>query len=108
MNTAPKINALLPPPLVVKVRIKEYAEKKWHEKIDELTQPHRCIVAGYLSGRMGFSDKEISDLLKISKSTIHRDIGLYEILLKRTSTAIKEIEKIHEYILYNAKWLRSY
>lgn len=97
----------LPPPLVAIARLKDYVEKKWHEDIKSVSPIHRYMLAEYLVGRLGFSRSQAGLLLGVSKATVHRDIQTYQFMLKKVKSRREELEKIHAYILYNAKWTHS-
>ena len=106
MDNTLRNSTILPPPEVAVYRLKDYTERKWKEKIEALSPIHRMMVAEYLVGKIGLSREQAGIIMGTSKATVHRDIQSYQLLIKRVKTRVEEMDKIHDYILYNAKWAR--
>lgn len=96
--------AYKPAPDIIKIRVRLFAENHFHRPLSNLRPEQRMAVIYCLHQQFQFSNGDITSLLSVSRSTIHRDLqsaGIY----KNHSEFMSHVRSIEDYILYNAKYI---
>lgn len=93
-----------PAPDIIRIRIRLFAENNFHRPLSNLRPDQRMAVIYCLHQQFQFSNGDIANLLSVSSSTIHRDLQSASIY-KNTSDFMSRVQRIEDYILYNAKYI---
>ena len=94
-----------PAPILIKVRVRYYIESRRFSARYRQPQQWRPIVAWCLHQHFQFPNADIADLLHISSRTVIRDIQQAELYIKIYKDFGDNVEKLKDYILYNAKYI---
>lgn len=100
-----KVKQLPPPPDIVEIRLKEYVHRKWKSNLNTLPALKRAVVVFYLRDHCAYTQKQIAELLAISQPTVSRDYQTFGFYLNRSYNYHRELQRLADYILYNAKWV---
>lgn len=92
-----------PAPDVIRIRVRLFAEKRYHRTLSNLTPNQRTFVTYCLSQQFEFSHGQIASLLSVSNSTVIRDLRVGHLLAK--GRFLEEVKALEDYILYNAKYI---
>ncbi len=93
-----------PAPDIIKIRVRLFAENHFHRPLSRLRPEQRMAVIYCLHQQFQFSNGDIASLLSVSNSTIHRDLYNADIY-KYNSKFMSSVQRIEDYILYNAKYI---
>lgn len=93
-----------PAPDIIKIRVRLFAENHFHRPLSNLRPEQRMAVIYCLHEQFQFPNGDIASLLSISSSTIHRDLQSASIY-KNSSEFMSSVQRIEDYILYNAKYI---
>ena len=93
-----------PAPDIIKIRVRLFAENHFHRPLSRLRPEQRMAVIYCLHQQFQFSNGDIASLLSVSSSTIHRDLQSANVY-KNHSDFMSSVQRIEDYILYNAKYI---
>lgn len=93
-----------PAPDIIKIRVRLFAENHFRRPLSNLRPEQRMAVVYCLHQQFEFSNSDISNLLSVSNSTIHRDLQSASVY-KNNSEFMSRVRSIEDYILYNAKYI---
>lgn len=93
-----------PAPDIIRIRVRLFAENHFHHPLSNLRPEQRMAVIYCLHQQFQFSNGDIASLLSVSSSTIHRDLQAASVY-KNSSEFMSRVQRIEDYILYNAKYI---
>lgn len=86
-------------------RVKSYVEKKLNTDFDHIEPDDRMDIIYVLVNNYEYSVPELMQLFGRCRATIYREISNANFIQKRIAKRKKHSEKIHDYIIYNAKYI---
>lgn len=92
-----------PAPDMIKIRVRYYAETRFHRPLCNLRPEQRMAVVYCLHEQFQFSNGEIATLLSCSNTTIWRDLRDADVY-KNSSEFMSRVQSIEDYIIYIAKY----
>ena len=93
-----------PSPDTIKVRVRLYAENRFHRPLSNLRPDQRMAVIYCLHEQFQFPNGDIAMLLSCSKTTIWRELQASNVY-KNSSEFMSLVRSIEDYILYIAKYI---
>ena len=93
-----------PTPDTIKVRVRLYAENRFHRPLSNLRPEQRMAVIYCLHEQFEFSRDDIASLLSCSKTTVWRELQASNVY-KNHSEFMARVQSIEDYILYIAKYI---
>lgn len=93
-----------PAPDIIRIRVRLFAEKHFHRPISHLRPEQRMAVIYCLHQQFQLSNGDITCLLSCSKSTVIRDLQSASVY-KNHPEFMSSVQRIEDYILYNAKYI---
>lgn len=93
-----------PAPDMIKIRVRYYAETRFHRPLCRLSPEQRMAVVYCLHEKFQFSNGEIATLLSCSNTTVWRELQSANIY-KNSSEFMSRVQSIEDYILYIAKYI---
>ena len=93
-----------PTPDTIKVRVRLFAENRFHRTLSTLRPEQRMAIIYCLHEQFQFSRGEIASLLSCSNTTIWRELQAANVY-KNSSEFMSLVRSIEDYILYIAKYI---
>lgn len=93
-----------PAPDTIKVRVRLYAENRFHRPLCNLRPEQRMAVIYCLHEQFQFSNGDIAELLSCSNTTVWRELQAANVH-KNSSEFMSLVRSIEDYILYIAKYI---
>lgn len=94
-----------PAPDIIRIRVRLFAENHFHRPLSNLRpELQRMAVIYCLHQQFQFSNGDIASLLSCSKSTVIRDLQSASVY-KNHPEFKSTVQRIEDYILYNAKYI---
>lgn len=93
-----------PAPDIIRIRVRLFAENNFHRPLSNLRPDQRMALIYCLHQQFQFSNGDIANILSVSSSTIHRNLQSASVY-KNTSDFMSRVQRIEDYILYNAKYI---
>lgn len=105
MDNSLKINGggYKPAPEIIKIRVRLFAENRFHRTLSTLRPEQRMAVIYCLHQQFQFSNGDIAVVLSCSYSTVYRDLQAANVY-KNNSEFYSLVRTIEDYILYIAKY----
>ncbi len=103
--------SIKPSPDIIKIRIRNWVEKRYVGNFSSLNPELRRAVVWCLHDRFQFSNVNIASTISASKRTIIRDIQAAELYMKVSKRFQTRVDEMENYILYNTKqiyWFSSH
>ncbi len=94
-----------PSPDIIKIRIRNWVEKRYIGNFSSLNPELRHAVVWCLHDRFQFSNVDIASILSVSIRTILRDIRSAELYMKVSQRFQTRVDEMEDYILYNSKYI---
>lgn len=93
-----------PPADVILIKVKEFRRR--NHRPEQISIDERRIIAYTLYQHFGFTSKQISETYQCTQRTARNDISLMEWRIKNYARYRDRVQKLYDYIIYNAKYIR--